>query len=107
VDESRLPLGFPLSSKVFLEQRCESGVEVVQEPVAIVKRGQTMLSSPPPEGLVLDIKDWAQKPVVCGVDRDFHFSEPSTVTTSFIGFYFDISEVFKVAPPDGRFGLCR
>ena len=24
---------FPLSGKVFLEQRCESGVEVVQEPV--------------------------------------------------------------------------
>jgi hypothetical protein len=82
-------------------------VEVVQEPVAIVKHGQTIPSSPTPDGLVLDMKDWAQKPVVCGVDRDFHFSGLSTVTAGFIGFYFDISEVFKVAPPDGRFGLCR
>ena len=82
-------------------------MEVVQEPVVIVRHGQTIPSSPPPTGLVLDMNDRVQKPVECGVGRDFHFSGPSTVTTSFIGFYFDISEVFKVALPDGRFWLCR
>ena len=107
MDESRLPLGFPLSSKVFLEPGCESGVEVVQEPVRFVRHGQTIPSSPPNASLVLDMQPAAQKHGGCGLDCDFHFYRPSTVTTGFIGFYFDIREVFKVAPPDGRLGLCR
>ena len=107
MDESRLPPGFALSGRVFLERRCVSGVEAVQEAVVAVRHGQTMPSSPPNARLVLDMTRWAQTPVGCGVGRVFHFSGPSTVTTGFIGFYFDISEVFKVAPPDGRFGLCR
>jgi hypothetical protein len=107
VDESRLGLAFPLSSKVFLDQHCASGVEGVQEPAGIARHGQTIPSSPPTGRLILDMQDWAQKPVSRGVCLDFHFYEPSTVTTGFIGFYFDIREVLKVAPSDGRFGLCR
>jgi hypothetical protein len=75
--------------------------------VAIAGHGQTLLSSPPDDGLVLDTSQQAEKAVGCGVCHDFHFYELPTVTTSFIGFYFDIREVLKVATPDGRFGLCR
>jgi hypothetical protein len=53
------------------------------------------------------MKHRAQKAVEYGVCRDFHFYELPTVTAGFIGFYFDIREVLKVAIPDGRFGLCR
>jgi hypothetical protein len=53
------------------------------------------------------MKYQAEKPVGCGVDRDFHFYGLPTVTAGFNGFYFGIREVLKVALPDGRFGLCR
>ena len=110
MDESRLQTVFPLNSRVSLERRCESVVEGVQETVTIARHGQTIPSSPLSDRLVLATKHRAQKVAGCGVGRDFHFYDLPTVTTGFIGFYFDIREVLKVlkvATPDGRFGLCR
>jgi hypothetical protein len=56
-----------------------------------------MVRLPRKAGAILNRRDSSQGPVVKEVRPDFHFSEQPTVTTGFIGFYFDIREVLKVA----------